>query len=70
MGLWKSIGGMLELEITSAEPEKTLDEITARGVTVYSARQVSYLTYRIRVCRSDYAWRGSGTDGNPFLRIQ
>lgn len=54
MGLWKSIGGMLELEITSAEPEKTLDEITARGVTVYSARQVSYLTYRIRVCRSDY----------------
>lgn len=53
MGFWGSIAGLLELEVTSAEPERTLDSITSAGVIVYSARQESFLTYRIRIRRND-----------------
>lgn len=54
MDFWKSIAGQAEVELTSAEPGAALGAINARGIEIYSVEQVSDLTCRFYIHRSDY----------------
>lgn len=54
MDFWTSIGGMVEVELTSADPAGCLRAINAAGITVYHARQEGDLTLKFSLHRSDY----------------
>ena len=54
MDLWKSIAGMLEVELTSAEPETALAAVNACGIEIFHMQQVSDLTCCFRIRRRDY----------------
>lgn len=54
MDLWKSIAGMLEVELTSAEPETALAAVNACGIDIFHMQQVSDLTCCFRIRRRDY----------------
>lgn len=54
MDLWRSLGGMIEVELTSAEPELALEEITARKIEIRRVRQKSPLTFVFCIRRADY----------------
>ncbi len=54
MNLWCSAAGMMEVELTSAEPETALAEANRYGITIYRVSQVSDLTLRFRIHRKDY----------------
>lgn len=54
MDLWKSLSGMIEVELTSAEPETALGAINARGIEIYRVEQKGELTLRFRIRRRDY----------------
>ena len=54
MDLWNSMGGMLQAEVTSADPAGTLSAITRSGVTLYGVEQGSDdLTVRFQIHRKD-----------------
>ena len=55
MHLWKSVAGMMKVELTSAEPEKSLSEINEAGIEVYDVSFVNDLTRELRIMRSDFA---------------
>ena len=55
MDIWRSMAGMITLELTSAEPERTLAAIAASGVEICNVRQENALTYGFTVRRRDYA---------------
>ncbi len=55
MDLWKSLAGMIEVELTSAEPELALGAISASGIELVRVHQKSELTYTFRIIRKDYA---------------
>ena len=54
MDIWKSLDGMVEAEITSAEPAAALEAANARGITLYDVKQLSDLTSCFRLRRRDY----------------
>ena len=54
MNLWRSIGGVIEVELTAAEPEKTLTAITASGIEVRDADRRKELVITFSVQRRDY----------------
>ena len=54
MDIWKSLDGMVEAELTSAEPGAALEAANARGIPLYDVTQISDLTFRFRVRRRDY----------------
>ena len=54
MDIWKSLDGMGEAELTSAEPGAALEAANARGIPLYDVIQASDLTARFRVRRRDY----------------
>lgn len=53
MDLWRSLSGMLEVELTSADREGALCAINASGITVYQAVEAGDLGLRFTVRRSD-----------------
>ncbi len=53
MDFWQSIGGMAELELTSADLQGALGRLSARDIPLQHIVYVSDLTVRIRVRRRD-----------------
>ena len=54
MELWKSLTGMLDLQLTSADLPGAMREINRVGVPVYDAVWMDDLTVMFRLKRSDY----------------
>ena len=54
MDLWKSLAGMVEVELTSAEPEAALGAISTRGIEIFRVEQKGELTMRFHIRRKDY----------------
>ena len=54
MDFWKSLSGMVEVELTSADPAESLSSINAAGITVYNAQQIGDLTLRFGLRRRDH----------------
>ncbi len=52
--MWKSLAGMLDVELTSAEPELALHAVNSSGIELVRVRQVDMLTYLFRIRRTDY----------------
>lgn len=55
MELWRSIGGMLEVELTSAQPEAALGAVNENGIEITSLRQITDLTFSFRIYRREYS---------------
>ena len=56
MQFWKSLAGLVEVEITSADIGAAFQAINACEITVYHAKQVGNLTARFIIRRVDY-WK-------------
>ena len=54
MELWRSLAGMVEVELTSADPSGALQAINARNVTVYNVERVGDLTLLFSIRRKNY----------------
>lgn len=54
MELWRSLTGMVEVELTSADPAGALRAINSAGITVYQTHQAGDLTLRFGLQRRDY----------------
>ena len=54
MDFWKSAAGMMEVELTSANPSAALTEINQKGIPVYRVAQPDDLSLRFEILRSDY----------------
>lgn len=54
MNLWKSMAGMLEVEITSAYPEEMLKAAAEAGISIFSAKAGTELKCSFRIHRRDY----------------
>lgn len=54
MNLWKSLAGMMEVELTSAEPEAALVAITGSEIEIFRVRQKGDLTLTFWLLRKDY----------------
>ena len=54
MDIWRSIAGIIEVEITSAEPESALAAISTRNIEIKNLHQISELTYTFCIRRRDY----------------
>ena len=55
MTFWKSVGGIIEVEMTAAEPEKALTAITLAGIELYGIRHETDLVCSFSIRRQDYA---------------
>ncbi len=53
--MWKSINGIVDAELTSAEPEAALTAINEIGIELWHLRQTGVLSYRFRLRRTDLA---------------
>ena len=54
MTFWKSIGGYIEAELISADPEAALSVISATGVELFRVKHSKPLTCSFLVRRRDY----------------
>ena len=54
MDFWRSLAGMVEVELTSAEPGAAFQAVNARNIPIFRVRQVSDLTARFVILRRDY----------------
>ena len=54
MNIWHSVGGMVEAELTTADPEGIFAGLTAIGISMEQFRQTGVLTYGFSVSRGDY----------------
>ena len=54
MDLWRSLTGMVEVEMTSADPAGALRAINSTGITVYHTHQAGDLTLQFGLQRQDY----------------
>lgn len=54
MTIWDSASGMLEVALTSAEPEVSLQDILNTGIKIYHAAPAEKLTCRFQIHRRDY----------------
>lgn len=55
MDLWKSLAGMVEAELTSADLAGSFASINNAGIPIFDLRQVGDLTARLRIRRRDFA---------------
>lgn len=55
VAIWKKLSGFLTLEITSADPEKTLDFLTQKNISFSQVIKKCDLTYQIRITRKEYS---------------
>ena len=55
MDFWKSISGMMELELTSADVALALGVMNGKNITLYDVKQISDLVVRFRIRRRDYS---------------
>lgn len=55
MNLWRSLEGMMEVELTSAEPELSLERINEEQIEVFHVRRKDSLTFLFSIRRADYA---------------
>lgn len=53
MELWRSLAGMVEAELTGADPESSLQDVVEKGICVYDTRKVDDLTVCFCLHRSD-----------------
>ena len=54
MGIFRSIAGNIELELTGADPENSLRALNEVGVRLQNVRPVGELSYRFVIGRKDY----------------
>ena len=54
MGLFRSASGMVAVELTSADPNRSLQQISEAGVLLFDICEVNGLTLRFRIRRMDY----------------
>lgn len=54
MDFWRSLSGMVEAELTSADPANALSAINGAGITIFNARQVGDLTLQFGLLRRDH----------------
>lgn len=54
MNLWRSLAGMMEVELTSAEPERSLEKINESKMELRHVRQKDLLTFLFIIRRTDY----------------
>lgn len=54
MNLWRSLEGMIEVELTSAEPELSLEWINRSKIDMYHVCQKDPLTFLFSIRRPDY----------------
>lgn len=54
MGFWKSVAGLVEVEITSADIAAAFQTINVSGIPVYHVKQTGNLTSRFEIHRRDY----------------
>ena len=53
MNLWNSLAGMVEVELTSADPEGTLAAAAEKNIAVFSVTRKEALVMHLRVFRRD-----------------
>lgn len=53
MGLWKSLAGVVRVEITSASPADTLTALNGLGIMLYEVRHTGDLTVEVGLLRQD-----------------
>ena len=53
MDLYGSLGGMVTLEVTSAEPSAALDAICSASIPIYGAREEDELHVTFRIQRNN-----------------
>lgn len=54
MDFWRSVTGIVTVELTSADPAGALQAANAAGITLYNTRQMGDLTLRFDIHRADY----------------
>ena len=54
MNVWRSLEGMMEIELTSAQPENSLEAINAEKIEVFQIQQKDPLTFLFSIRRWDY----------------
>ena len=54
MGLFRSASGMVAVELTSADLNRSLLRISEAGVQLFDIREVNGLTLQFRIRRMDY----------------
>lgn len=54
MDMWRSLSGMVEVQLTSADPAGALQAINADGIEVFHARQEGDLTLRFSLRRTSF----------------
>ena len=55
MTFWRSIDGLVDVELTAAEPEKALTAITLSGIGLFEVRHDKNLVCSFSILRRDYA---------------
>jgi len=56
MDLFQSMGGVVEVELTSAEPDQVIAAFSRENAEIFSVQYVSDLSRRFRIRRQDYRW--------------
>lgn len=54
MGVWKSVAGVMRLELTSASPADMLTAINRLGIMLFQVRHTGNLTVEVSLYRRDY----------------
>lgn len=54
MGIFKSISGLVSLELTSADVAQSIRRITELGIEIYDTKFISELTVTFQIRRADY----------------
>lgn len=54
MNMWRSLEGTMDVELTSAEPELSLEKINESKIEIYHVRQKDPLTFLFSIRRPDY----------------
>ena len=54
MNLFNSIGGMVEIEVTSADMGNVLSAVNKAGITIHSAESITELTLRMIISKKDF----------------
>jgi len=53
MSLWKSLAGMVQIRLTSADPEGALAQIARTGISIFDVEKTDDLTWQFTVSRTD-----------------
>ena len=65
MGILKSAAGMVEVELISANPAASLQEITQQNIPVYQVRPEGELTMVFSISRKDYPILKKQAENSP-----